>query len=77
MARTTVFLNNKTQAVRLPRDVALPDNVRSVEITAVGAARIITPVNATWDHWFEHGTRVTDDFLTERAQPAAQERDAL
>lgn len=77
MVRTTVFRNNRTQAVRLPRAVALPDDVREVDVRAVGRARVITPAGTGWDEWFEHGLRATDDFLDGRDQGSADERDAL
>src|SRR5215207_3239022 len=70
MVRTTVFRNNRTQAVRLPKGVALPDDVSAVEITAVGNARVITPVGGAVDFWFDHGTIVSVDFLAEREQPS-------
>lgn len=34
--KTTVFLSNRSQAVSLPKAVALPDDVKHVEIIAVG-----------------------------------------
>jgi len=73
MVRTTVFRNNRTQAVRLPKDVALPDDVKTVEVIAVGSSRVISPAGASVDLWFEHGTRVTEDFLSSREQ-GEQER---
>jgi virulence-associated protein VagC len=36
MTRSTVFYNNKTQAVRLPKAVALPETVKRVEIIKQG-----------------------------------------
>jgi antitoxin VapB len=77
MTRATVFKNNRSQAVRLPKEVALPDDVRSVEVIVVGSARVLTPVGGSIDYWFEHGLKVTADFLEERDQPTAQERAAL
>jgi antitoxin VapB len=77
MTRTTVFRNNKTQAVRLPKDVALPEDVREVDVIAVGEARVITPAGGRIDYWFDHGLRVTADFLEHRGQPRAQERAEL
>ena len=47
MARTTVFMNNRSQAVRLPKALELLDGVKQVEITAIGRARLISPVDAT------------------------------
>ena len=36
--KTKVFMSNKTQAVRLPKAVAFPDNIQEVEIVVVGTA---------------------------------------
>ena len=76
MVRTTVFRNNRTQAVRLPKDVALPDDVSAVDVTVVGNARVITPAGCAVDFWFYYGTSVSVDFLVEREQPS-QERPEL
>ena len=72
----TVFMNNKSQAIRLPKPVALPESVKRVEIVKVGAARLIAPVDIAWDSFFD-GPRVSDDFASDRRQPPAQKRDAL
>lgn len=76
MKQTTVFKSNRSQAVRLPKEVALPEDVRRVDIVAVGRTRIISPSGESWDSWFE-GEDVSDDFMAEREQPAPQEREAL
>lgn len=76
MARSTLFKNNKTQAVRLPKAVALPDEVKQVEITKLGPARLITPIDALWTGFFD-GPGVSEDFMEERSQPGQQEREAL
>lgn len=75
--RTTVFRNNRTQAVRLPKAVALPDDVREVSIRVVGRTRVIEPVGGGWDDWFDHGLRVDPDFLDDRSQGVAEERIGL
>lgn len=77
MAIGTVFINNRTQAVRLPMDVRLPEGVKRVEIRAKGNERIISPVGQTWDSFFLNGPTVTDDFLPERASQQQAEREAL
>jgi antitoxin VapB len=74
--KTTVFLNNKSQAVRLPKPVALPASVKEVDIVAIGNTRIISPAGASWDSWFD-GPGVSDDFMLERDEPADQKREAL
>ncbi|HAY5906399.1 TPA: toxin-antitoxin system antitoxin VapB [Shigella flexneri 2a] len=73
---TTVFLSNRSQAVRLPKAVALPENVKRVEVIAVGRTRIITPVGETWDEWFD-GHSVSTDFMDNREQPGMQERESF
>jgi len=76
MARSSVFMNNKSQAVRLPKPVALPDSVKKVDIVKVGRARVITPAGESWDVWFDQDV-VSDDFMPERDQPGDQERTPL
>jgi len=71
---TTIFKSNQTQAVRLPKAVALPESVKRVDIVAIGNTRIITPAGESWDYWFE-GLGVSDDFMNDRDQPADQHRD--
>jgi len=76
MSQSTVFKNNKSQAIRLPKPVALPDSVKKVDIIKLGRARLITPAGESWDVWFD-GEGVSDDFMPEREQPDHQERDSL
>lgn len=77
MSVGTVFINNRTQAVRLPLDVRLPEGVRKVEIRVKGQERIIAPLGQGWDSFFMDGTPVSDDFLPERASQKQPEREAL
>ncbi len=74
MERVKVFKNNKSQAVRLPKPVSLPDTVKEVDIIRLGRSRLITPAGEAWDSWFE-GEGVTDDFMNERDQTGGQERE--
>jgi antitoxin VapB len=77
MAITTVFTNNRSQAVRLPSELRLPDNVKRVKIRAVGNERIITPVDQTWDSFFSDGPKVSPDFMRKRAPQEQAEREPL
>ncbi len=71
--RTTLFRSNRTQAVRLPRDVSFPAEVREVVIVREGVRRVILPADAVWDDFFASpGLDIAD-----RDQPAGQERDPL
>ncbi|MBD2785349.1 antitoxin [Xenorhabdus sp. DI] len=74
MEKTTVFKSNRSQAVRLPKAVALPEEVKHVDIIAIGRTRIITPAGEGWDSWFD-GENVTSDFMTDRQQPSEQIRE--
>jgi antitoxin VapB len=76
MARSTVFKSNKSQAVRLPKPVALPDSVKKVDIVKLGRARLITPAGEGWDIWFDR-KGVSEDFLPDRGQPMDQEREPI
>ncbi len=67
MTLSTVFINNCTQAVRLPAELRLPENVKRVNVRAVGNERIISPLENTWDSFFLDGSKTSDDFLPERA----------
>ena len=46
MDHATVFTIDKSQAIRLPKAVALPENVKRVRIIKLGQARLITPADA-------------------------------
>jgi antitoxin VapB len=77
MSIGTVFVNNRTQAVRLPLDVRLPEGIQKVEIRVKGNERIIAPLGQTWDSFFLGGPKVSDDFLPERASQHQSDREAL
>jgi antitoxin VapB len=74
MTKSTVFTTNKSQAVRLLKPVALPDNVKQVEITKIGHSRLISPVGRSWDAFFDN-VKVSDDFMQERVQPEPEKRE--
>ena len=76
MEQGAVFQSNRSQAIRLPKAVALPADVKRVDIVAVGRTRIIAPAGEIWDSWFE-GPAATPDFMSDRDQPDVQERKAL
>ncbi len=75
-ARTRVFKSNRSQAVRLPKEVAFPESVRDVEVTAIGNKRMIEPVGQSWEEWFS-APGVSSDFMMERKQPEDQRRESM
>jgi len=77
MTITSVFTNNRSQAVRLPAELRLPEGVKRVQVRALGSDRIISPVDQTWDSFFMNSTEVSEDFMVERASQAQSERESL
>jgi antitoxin VapB len=77
MARSTVFVTNRSQAVRLPKAVAFPDGVHQVEIIKLGQSRLVTPLGRRWDEFFVNGPRASEDFMSEREQPGVEQREPL
>ena len=73
MARTKLFQSNRSQAVRLPKDVAFPADVSEVRILRDGARRVIAPADALWDDFFA----APSVDLPERDQPEAHARPKL
>jgi antitoxin VapB len=73
MTRTKLFRSNRSQAVRLPKEVAFPDDVKDVEVLRDGKRRVIVPSNAVWDDFFD----APGIDLPPREQPPAQKRDPL
>jgi antitoxin VapB len=77
MTSSTVFTTNRSQAVRLPKAVAFPEGVHEVDILKIGRSRVIVPKGRRWDDLFQSGPKASGDFMTEREQPPAEEREPL
>jgi len=77
VAITKLFLSNRSQAVRIPADLRLPDSVKEVEVRACGQERIIAPLGRSWDSFFFDAPPVRDDFLVDRASQEQAEREAF
>lgn len=77
MTISTVFNNNRTQAVRLPAEMRFPDSVKRVEVRVAGQERIIAPAESAWDSFFLGALSATDDFMAERASQLQPERESL
>ncbi len=71
LTRTSLFLSNRSQAVRLPKAVAFSERVHEVVIVPDGPRRIIAPAEAAWDDFFD----APGVDIGERVQPMAQERE--
>lgn len=73
---TSVFLNNRTQVVRLPLDMRFDDNTRRVNVRLVGQDRVLSPIWNTWDTFFTNPELPSEDFMQE-IETAAQEREEM
>lgn len=75
----SVFQANRTQAVRLPKAAAFPDDVKRVDVVVIGQTRILTPAGGSLDAWFDtlDALGVPEDFMTDREQPDDQDRQAF
>jgi antitoxin VapB len=74
----SVFENNRTQSVRLPARTRLPKGVKKVLVRIMGNARIIEPLNNSWDSFFHPEYEgVTEDFMPERASQSQPERESF
>lgn len=72
-ARSSLFRSNRSQAVRLPKDLAFPEGVKQVAIRKAGTSRVIAPADAAWDDFFDS----PGVDLGERVQPEAERREAF
>jgi antitoxin VapB len=73
MVRTTIFQSNRSQAVRLPKDVAFPSHVKQVAVLREGKRRVIVPAESLWDEFFD----APGIDLGSRVQPPVPTRESL
>jgi antitoxin VapB len=74
-ATTKLFMTNRSQAVRLPKELAFPPEVTEVEIIRQGSGLLIVPKGRSWDDYFNRGTRVGDDFMADWEPLKGEERE--
>lgn len=77
MSRGSVFINNRTQAVRLPANTRFPDEVKQVNVRISGKDRVLSPVDSTWDSFFLSDQHVSDDFMDDRPSQEQGERESF
>jgi len=76
MNTARLFINGRSQAVRLPKEYRFDDD--EVFITKVDDMVILYPRRKGWDLLARGIERFTEDFMAERDQPAqADERESL
>ncbi len=68
-----LFMNGRSQAVRLPREYRFEDT--EVYIKKYGDVVMLIPKGSAWKSMEDSLDAFSDDFLAEREQPAEQARD--
>ena len=74
---TSLFMDKRSQSVRLPVAMRFADNVKKINIRKVGQDRVLSPISQTWDSFFLQTDRVSEDFMQTRETPQQAEREAL
>ena len=77
MIEASVFMTNRSQAVRLPAEVRFSEEIKKLSVRVLGSDRILSPLNQSWDSFFLNDQAVSDDFMNEREIAFQPEREAL
>lgn len=75
VAKTKLFMSNRSQAVRLPKEVAFPPDVTEVEIIRRGSGVLILPRGKSWDDYFRNGPFADADFMSDWEPLKGEERE--
>lgn len=80
--KAKLFRTGGSQAVRLPAEFRFPGDEVEIRRDSETGDVVLSPVASGWSEWKEFFARLEEldvpgDFLVERDQPPAQERDGL
>lgn len=75
MDTAKLFMNGRSQAVRLPKEYRFEDT--EVFLKKMGDIVLLIPKNSAWDTMELGLSQFTDDFLQQREQLALQKREEL
>lgn len=75
MPTAKLFRNGRSQAVRLPREFALPG--REVYVQRVGLGVLLVPIDDPWTTVFAALDQFSEDFMAERVQPEVEVRESF
>ena len=68
----TIFQSEGAQAVRLPLEARFADDVKALQVRALGAERILTPAGRSWDGFFLSEPAADEDFMADRVKQEAR-----
>lgn len=75
MTKAKLFRNGQSQAVRLPKEFALPG--KEVFVRHVGNAVLLVPTDDPWSGFAAALGQFSDDFMVERVQPPQEARESF
>jgi antitoxin VapB len=75
MRTAKLFQNGQSQAVRLPKEFRFAGD--EVYVKRRGDTVVLIPKKNAWDSLVRSLDMFTNDFMSERDQPPAQERESL
>ena len=70
-----LFRSNRSQAVRIPKDMEFPEGVSKVVISKDGDKIILAPAGGFWDEFFDRGPN--PDFPERFPQGEYEERESF
>jgi antitoxin VapB len=73
MQTAKIFINGRSQAVRLPKDFRFTEN--DVFIKKIGKMVVLFPKDDPWSSLVNSLDQFTDDFMDSRDQPQQNPRD--
>ena len=71
--RAKIFMNGRSQAVRLPKDFRF--DCDEVFVRRQGDDIILSPGKRTWDDFFDQESAFDKEFMSDREQSPPQDRD--
>ncbi len=75
MQTAKIFMNGRSQAVRLPKEFRMPGD--DVFIKRIGNIVILIPKDSPWSSLVKSLDQFTDDFMESREQPTQDKRENL
>lgn len=75
MQTAKIFMNGRSQAVRLPKEFRFPGD--DVFIKRIGNIVILIPKDSPWSSLMKSLDQFTDDFMESREQPVQKKRNNL
>jgi antitoxin VapB len=73
MDKAKIFLNGRSQAVRLPKEYRFDGD--EVFVKKVGDIVLLIPTELDWSIMEAAANYITDDFMNDRNQPKPQKRE--